>query len=119
MNFSSVLEKITIIWFERNKPNFKILLKDTYKPHNCGWLVKVSSISDGMLRNFIWSNAIDIDGTDAQICEPRTYEMRVITFHSDSGTAVSPTDRTLVGVKGPENAWLFEPSRLLETVKFL
>ena len=78
LNFFSVLEKIIIILFQQNKPNFKILLKDTYKPYNYGWLVKVSSISDGMLRNFIWSNAIDVDATNAQICEPRTYEMRMI-----------------------------------------
>ena len=45
--------------------------------------------------------------------------MWVITFYSDSATAVLPTDRTLVGAKGPENVWLFEPSRLLETVKVL
>ena len=45
--------------------------------------------------------------------------MRVTTFYSDSPTAVSPTGRTLVGAKGPENVWLFELSRLLETVKFL
>ena len=54
----------------------------------------------------------------AQICEPQTYEMRVITFYSDSAT-VAPTGRTLVGAKGPENVWLFEPSRLLKTVMFL
>ena len=57
--------------------------------------------------------------TRLQICEPQTYQMRVITFYSDSATAVSPTGHTLVGAKGPENVWLFEPSRLLETVKFL
>ena len=45
--------------------------------------------------------------------------MRVITFYSDSATAVSPTGHTLVGAKGPENVWLFEPSRLLKTVMFL
>ena len=42
-----------------------------------------------------------------QICEPQTYEMRVITFYSDSATAVSPTGRTLVGAKGPENGLAF------------
>ena len=57
--------------------------------------------------------------TRLQICEPQTYEMRVITFYSDSATAVSPTGRTLIGAKGPENVWLSEPSRLLKTVNFL
>ena len=42
-----------------------------------------------------------------QICEPQTYEMQVITFYSDSATAVSPTGRTLVGAKGPENGLAF------------
>ena len=41
------------------------------------------------------------------------------TFYSESATAVSPTDHTLVGAKGPKNVWLFELSRLLEAVKFL
>ena len=45
--------------------------------------------------------------------------MRVITFYSDSVTAVSPVGPTMVEAKGPENIWLFEPSRLLETVMFL
>ena len=45
--------------------------------------------------------------------------MRVITFYSDSVTVVSPTGRTLVGDKGPENVLLSELSRLLETIRFL
>ena len=45
--------------------------------------------------------------------------MRVITFYSDSATAVSHAGPTIVEAKGPENVWLFEPSRLLETVTFL
>ena len=45
--------------------------------------------------------------------------MRMITVYGDSATAVPPTGRNLVEAKGPENVWLFEPSRLLETVKFL
>ena len=57
--------------------------------------------------------------TRLQICEPQTYEMRVVTFYSDSATAVSPTGCTLIGAKGPENVWLSEPSRLLKTVNFL
>ena len=56
---------------------------------------------------------------EMQICEPQTYEMWVITFYSDSATVVSSTGRTLVGDKEPENVWLFEPSRLLETIRFL
>ena len=55
---------------------------------------------------------------DIQICEPQTYEMRVITFYVDSTTAVSPAGLTMVGAKGLENFWLFEPSKLLETVIF-
>ena len=55
---------------------------------------------------------------ESQICKPQTYEIQVITFYSDS-RSVSPTGRTLVGVKRPENVWLFERSRLLGTVKFL
>ena len=58
-------------------------------------------------------------GLHYQICEPQTYEMRVVTFYSDTATAVPPTGRNLIEAKGPENVWLFEPSRLLETVKFL
>ena len=54
-----------------------------------------------------------------QICESQTYEMWVITFYRDSATAVSPAGHTMVKVKGPENFWLFEPSRLAETVTFL
>ena len=45
--------------------------------------------------------------------------MRVITIYSDSTTAVSPAGPTMVGAKGAENVWPFEPSRLLETVTFL
>ena len=44
---------------------------------------------------------------DIQICEPPTYEMRVITIYSDSATAVSPAGPTMVGAKGAENVWLF------------
>ena len=32
----SVLEKITILLFERNTPIIKILLKDISKPYKCG-----------------------------------------------------------------------------------
>ena len=45
--------------------------------------------------------------------------MRVITFYSDSATAVSPAGSTMVGAMGSENICLFEPSKLLGTVKFL
>ena len=44
--------------------------------------------------------------------------MRVITFYVDSTTAVSPAGLTMAGAKGLENFWLFEPSKLLETVIF-
>ena len=45
--------------------------------------------------------------------------MRVITFYSDSATAVSPAGPTTVEAMGSENIWLFEPSKLLGIVKFL
>ena len=48
VKFFFVLEKITILLFERNKPIIKIFLKDTSKPLNCGWSVKVNGISDGV-----------------------------------------------------------------------
>ena len=48
MNFFFVLEKITILLFEKNKPIIKIFLKDTSKPLNYGWSVKVNGISDGV-----------------------------------------------------------------------
>ena len=54
-----------------------------------------------------------------QICEPQTYEMQVITFYSDSATAVSPAGLNMIVAKGPENFSLFRLSRLLETVTFL
>ena len=66
-----------------------------------------------------WGACPPPPSTRLQICEPQTYEMRVVTFYSDSATAVSPTGRTLIGAKGPENVWLSEPSRLLKTVNFL
>ena len=43
-NFFFVLEKITILLFERNKPIIKILLKDFSKRYNCGSLVKVNAL---------------------------------------------------------------------------
>ena len=49
----SVLEKITILLFEQNKPIIKILLKDISNSYNCGLSVKVNGISDGILCNFI------------------------------------------------------------------
>ena len=71
------------------------------------------------MENFYNLGSVSPPSTRLQICEPQTYEMRVITFYSDSATAVSPTGRTLIGAKGPENVWLSEPSRLLKTVNFL
>ena len=41
-----------------------------------------------------------------QMCDPQTYEMRVMTFYSHSATAVSPTGPTMVGANGPENFWI-------------
>ena len=55
MNFFSDFEKITIMWFKQNKPIIKIMLNDTSKSpklQNSGSLVKVNSISDGILWNF-------------------------------------------------------------------
>ena len=56
-----------------------------------------------------------------RICESQTYEMWVITFYSNSATAVSPAGHAMFGAKGPENFWLFKKilSRLAETVTFL
>ena len=51
--FFSVLEKITILLFERNKPIIKTLLEDTSR-------LSVNSISDGIGWNFIWQNAINV-----------------------------------------------------------
>ena len=52
-----VLEKYTILLFERNKPIIKIPFTDTSKPYNCGSSVKVNSINDDILLNFKWLNA--------------------------------------------------------------
>ena len=57
--------------------------------------------------------------THRQICEPKTYEMRMMTFYSDSATAVSLAGPTMVAAKGLEEFWLFESSILLETVTFV
>ena len=51
--FFSVLEKITTLLFERNKPIIKTLLEDTSR-------LSVNSISDGIGWNFIWQNAINV-----------------------------------------------------------
>ena len=53
--FFSVLEKITILLFERNKLIIKTLLKDISRLS-----VRVNSISDGIRWNFIWQNAINV-----------------------------------------------------------
>ena len=58
--FFSVLEKITILLYEQNKPIIKILLKHISKPWNCGSSVKVNGISDGIFWNFIWQNATNV-----------------------------------------------------------
>ena len=55
--FFSVLEKISILLFERNKPIIKILFKDTFELCNCGSSVKVNRISDSTLWIFVWKNA--------------------------------------------------------------
>ena len=52
MNFFSVLEKISILLFERNKPIIKMFLKNTSKPENCGSSVTVNEIKDGILWTF-------------------------------------------------------------------
>ena len=44
--------------------------------------------------------------------------MQVITFYSDSATAMSSAGPTMVVAKVLENLWLFETSTLLETVNF-
>ena len=49
----SVLEKIIILLFERDKPIIKILLKDISKPYKCGSSVKVNGMSDGIFWNFM------------------------------------------------------------------
>ena len=49
---------------------------------------------------------------------PQAYEMQVITFYSDSATAMSSAGPTMVVAKVLENLWLFETSTLLETVNF-
>ena len=69
--------------------------------------------NNNVLPSLGWSITMGL-----QICEPQTYEIWVITFYSDSATAVSSTGHTMFGVKSPENVWLFEPSRLPETVTF-
>ena len=48
-----VLEKITILLFERNKPIIKILLKDISKQYKRGSSVKVDGISDGIIWSYI------------------------------------------------------------------
>ena len=55
--FFSVLEKISVLLFERKKPIIKILFKDTFEPCNCGSSVKVNRISDSTIWNFVWNSA--------------------------------------------------------------
>lgn len=49
----SVLEKIITLLFEQNKPNIKILLKDTSALYHSESSVEVNSISYGILWNFL------------------------------------------------------------------
>ena len=44
-----------VVWTK--KPTIKMMFKDTSKPYNCGSSVKVNTISDGTLWNFMWNNA--------------------------------------------------------------
>ena len=65
----SVLERNTILLFERNKPIIKIFLKDISKPHKCGSSVKINGISDGILFNFMWQKMLPYDA--ANVCHTK------------------------------------------------
>ena len=56
----SVLEKITILMFGRNKPIIKIMLKDISMLYKCGSSVKVNDMSYNILWNFMWQNAAKV-----------------------------------------------------------
>ena len=58
MNFFLFLEKTIILLFEQSI--IKILLKHTSKPKCCGSSVKVNSISDCILWNFLWNNVFNV-----------------------------------------------------------
>ena len=52
-----VLETITILLFEQNKPIIKISIAVISKPYNCRSSVEVNSITDDIILNFKWLNA--------------------------------------------------------------
>ena len=58
-----------------------------------------------VLLDFVFNKRTKV--SHFQICEPQTYEMRVIAFYSDSAIAVSPAGPTMVGAMDSENIWLF------------
>ena len=101
LQITCIERHLTEIWENFSKKHAKASIgschiKSCYKSKT-----QKQSASEQLKTIKKWNNLIPaIFLKISQICEPVTYKMRVITFYSDSATAVSPAGPSMVGSKG-------------------